>query len=542
MLKRKCSKLRFLFVLVLLTAIVLPAHNVPASSARTPQTTQCVPQAGMLKICFRPTPRFMDEPSVLSALLRAASRWESIIQTPITIVIDVDYGPTNFGEESLGDSVLARTDEQPRVISGVGYQQVRAALISKATGAQEMALANALPTTGVMSDVVPVAGIVAPTANLRALGLLNPVADIEGEKERLGNPPRIAFNSTIKWDLDPSNGIDSDRADFDATATHEIGHVLGFLASIFFREDGSFPNFMFITVLDLFRFAPGVTMETFPTARRKLKAGGAHVFFDGIGEIPFSTANFENKGGDGFEGSHWKEMPPGNAIGIMDARLDPGERNVITSADIRALDVIGYTFKEPPGPTASLDPITGSLAGDAVTLTGTVTDAGNEITMAQTTLLDEAGNIVRQDAPVAFRLERPTIFNSDAQVTISFTLQVKGLTDFPTAFKCRLVLIDSLGRQSNAQIADFSQADSGGPTIKSTSFNGSKITVKSNGLNGQIQLEINGVIVGTKNQGGEKKLKIKGNQTALNLKPGANRVRVRENNLWSNIMLLANGT
>ncbi|MEW6212320.1 MAG: hypothetical protein AB1631_28595, partial [Acidobacteriota bacterium] len=94
------------------------------------------------------------------------------------------------------------------------------------------------------------------------------------------------------------------------------------------------------------------------------------------------------------------------------------------------------------------------------------------------------------------------------------------------------------GNTSNTATADFSEADPGGPTVKSASFSGSRITVKGKSFNGQLQLEINGVIVATKDNTSKKKLKINGDQTALNLRGGPNRIRVRKNGLWSNIELL----
>src|SRR4029078_11120237 len=54
-------------------------------------------QQGGVKIILRGTKQLDDFPQAKNAFLSAAAEWESVIQTPITIVIDVDYGPTFFG-------------------------------------------------------------------------------------------------------------------------------------------------------------------------------------------------------------------------------------------------------------------------------------------------------------------------------------------------------------------------------------------------------------------------------------------------------------
>ena len=64
------------------------------------------------------------------------------------------------------------------------------------------------------------------------------------------------------------------------------------------------------------------------------------------------------------------------------------------------------------------------------------------------------------------------------------------------------------------------------------------MVIKGNGLSGELQLEINGQVVRTINGTGSKKLKVKGNATVLNLRAGANRVRIRINLSRSNIVVL----
>ena len=51
--------------------------------------------------------------------------------------------------------------------------------------------------------------------------------------------------------------------------------------------------------------------------------------------------------GDGAQASHWKD---GLGIGIMDPTFGPGELGLLTFADLRAFDVIGWDLAPAPVP------------------------------------------------------------------------------------------------------------------------------------------------------------------------------------------------
>src|SRR5262249_51440728 len=141
-----------------------------------------------------------------AGFLNAAAKWQERLQakTPITIVLDVDFGPTRFGTP-FGSNVLGATATQS-LISSTGYSDIRAALISRADSPAETALYSSLPpaATGVPTDLTSgaVAGFVAPSALLRALGGINAVADPANEQAQFGSPPSIGFNSNFAFDFD----------------------------------------------------------------------------------------------------------------------------------------------------------------------------------------------------------------------------------------------------------------------------------------------------------------------------------------------------
>ncbi|HWP44787.1 MAG TPA: NF038122 family metalloprotease [Blastocatellia bacterium] len=494
-----------------------------------------IQSGGNLNIVLRGTQQLESFPQAKEAFLRAAERWKSLIeaQTPITIIIDVDYGPTRFGHP-FPSGVLGSTSSQS-LGSQNGYASLRNALVQRSSHGAEAALYNALPQSSVPTDLGQTTEFVVPSPLLRALGLIAPVADPQGEQAQFGPPPSIGFNSNFAFDFDPSDGIDADKTDFDAVAVHEIGHLLGFTSRVGMREIAPSVR-VAVSVLDLLRFRPGVTLASFTTAQRPLSSGGEHMFFAGLEELPLSTGRPDGSGGDGNQPSHWKDsifLP--NNIGIMDPRLGRGERVTITDNDLHAYDAFGYTLRSDEdgggggGTAPAISSVAGDLQGDMLTLTGAVSDPEGDIAQAEVSLLDGSGSVISQTPPVGVSSGGSTAYN--------FSFQVNGLNDVPAALQARLVFIDSQGNRSAGAVADFSKADAGGPNIKKVVLKakGSKLVIKGSSMAGQVQVEVNGVIVAAKNNGANGKVKIGGNLASFNIRSGANRVRVIRDGLRSNI-------
>ncbi len=301
-----------------------------------------------LKLILRGTPQFNQFPEAKAAFLRAARAWESLIQNPITVVIDVDFGPTFFGEP-FPEDVGGLTDGQT-LIGHDFYSEIRAALISSAGSPQEAALYNALPADHLPTNQGPAREMIFTSANLRALGEIRPVADPEHEPANWGPPPRIGFNSAVPYDFDPGDGIKPKRADFTAVAIHEIGHALGFDSEVG-RKELRFDLPPTPALLDIFRFRPGVTSETFGTALRILSSGGEQVFFGGGAELPLSTGRNDASGGDLRQPGHWKDyFLTRRYMGVMDPITFRGYRYEMTANDLEAFERIGYRVNSLPNP------------------------------------------------------------------------------------------------------------------------------------------------------------------------------------------------
>lgn len=335
---------------------------VPLHVISTVPSREVLPQDAGLKIILRGTPQLENFPQAKNAFLRAAQTWEALIRSPITMIIDVDYGRTRFGEP-YDPNVLGSTDSQN--IGGASiYTPVRDRLISGASSSRESQLYNALPVGAVPTDLGSTTALNGPAAVFRAIGIIGPVANPATETN-LGPPPSIGFNSAFQFDFDPSDGIDAGKHDFDATVVHEIGHALGFGSEVGTKELNPSAN-VAPSVLDLLRFRPGITLAAFTTAPRILSSGGTQVFFAGGQEVLLSTGRINHTGGDTQQASHWKDdRITGQYIGIMDPTLDAGRRETITSNDLLALDSMGFQVGALNG------------GGDTVALTSGVAQQGS---------------------------------------------------------------------------------------------------------------------------------------------------------------------
>ena len=269
-----------------------PVHEISIDRQSGYRTLEAASSG--LQIILRATNQLEIYPAAKAAFLNAAARWQAIISTPITVVVDVDFGPTWFGEKYDTD-ILGQTDSQDLGESSI-YSDVRSNLIGIGSNDERAGIYNLLPISSVPTDLGSTSYVIAPSALWRVLSFLDPVADPNNEQSSIGDPPAVGFNSQFSYDFDPSDGIDANKIDFDAVATHEIGHVLGFDSNTGFKElDRTVP--VAVTIWDLFRFRPGTTSDTFSTAQRILSSGGTQDFFDGSRELALSTGRPDGTGG-----------------------------------------------------------------------------------------------------------------------------------------------------------------------------------------------------------------------------------------------------
>ncbi len=493
----------------------------------TPPSLQA---AGGLQIILRATPELEANPQAKAAFLRAADVWMSRIQSPTTVIIDVDLGPKWFGDP-FPQGVIGISN--PQMLIGFGrYFTVLSQLMESASSAEESSLYRALPNvTPVPTDLGETDNVLAPSSVYRTLGLIS--SDPTLDPGQYGPPPAIGLNSAMDFDFDASDGIDAGKYDFEALVSHEIGHVLGFVSAVGQREIN--PNCdLAVTVWDLFRLRPGASMGTLGTADRILSSGGAQVFFEGTTELQLSTGRPDGTGGDGLQPSHWRDdSVVGQRIGIMDPTIPIGERQTITFNDLAALDLFGYTLKPFGNNRPSISTLAADLNGDVLTLTGAAADIDGDVVQVQATFLDQKGHAIAQTAP----------FNADFGITptIALRLRFTGLGGLADATQVSAVLIDSRGNRSAAVTADFSVGDPGAVKVNSASYDGERLLIRGKRLTSDAQVEINGVIVappaGVDAVPTGKKLFVTAPRASLNVHAGSNRIRVISGGLRSSLLV-----
>jgi hypothetical protein len=485
-----------------------------------------------LRLVLRGTRQLDAHPEAKAAYLRAAAVWERKIRTPITIVIDVDFGPTNFGTPYPPNALGASFAQE---LTAELYGEVRERLIEGAASEQARSIFASLPEGTVPTDLGRTATMRAPSANGRALGLFVPVADPDGTEASLGSPPTIALNSNVNYDYHPSGGIGAREVDFEAVVVHEIGHILGFLSSTGVRElDGREP--VSVSVWDLFRLRPGTAESAFPRAERILLSGGEQTFAAAGLEIPLSTGRPDRTGGDGQQASHWKNDSyiDGRYIGVMEVSLPFGARQVLTSHDLVAIELMGYSLREGLDMAPELGTFAGHLKGGVLTVAGATVDVDGDADQLLLALLDESGTVLAEMPAVSLdggnsRITRFAIRISEAEVP-------------RTATRASLTVVDRAGNRGETFAAGILGGEPGGPVLSRVSFRADTLKIKGQRLAGEVQLEINGVIndaLAVKPSASGKKLVVSASAAELGLDRGVNRVRVIRDGVDSNVLLLS---
>lgn len=323
------------------------ASNPAVSMTAAPSTPQ---NLGAFTITIAPGPGLAANPSALAAFNRAANQWAAYIADPITVTINADLGtfanPNTIG--SAGSVSLMAS-----------FNTIRNAMVADAADEPSNAIVASLPTAAQFTANVPSgksigANVVLTKANAKAL-------NFGGLDAGFGvSDGTITFNQAFAFDYDNSNGVTPGTMDFETVASHEIGHVLGFVSSVDDFDQGATSTDP--TTVDLFRFERlannPANASQFTTFARNLVPGADTIFDHIAGEYRFSTGVAL---GDGRQASHWKDDAlTGTYLGMLDPTLSYGTVQAIRTPDLIAMDLIGYDVVVPE-PAMLLTGLTGSL-------------------------------------------------------------------------------------------------------------------------------------------------------------------------------------
>jgi hypothetical protein len=299
--------------------------------------------SAQMNIVINPNATLSGNAPALAAFQRAADQWENWFNDPITVTIAA-------GMANLGGGILGQAQS---VILLDSYTNLRNAMVNDAANEASNAIVASLPTSAQFSGLFQPGSsfsgnMIGTKANLKALGY----GGLDGAFG--ATDATITFNTVFNFDFDASNGIGAGLTDFEAVAAHEIGHALGFFSAA--GDTGSVSP----STLDMFRFrtasVPG-NAGAFTSTARSLTSGTDDSFSDTVNNWRMST------GSDGFQTSHWKaDDITGITIGLMDPSLAPGQLGVMTAADRRAIDLIGYELNPVPEPATMAALGMGALA------------------------------------------------------------------------------------------------------------------------------------------------------------------------------------
>ncbi|MBD2358619.1 hypothetical protein H6G41_29105 [Tolypothrix sp. FACHB-123] len=205
-------------------------------------------------------------------------------------------------------------------------------------------------------------------ANAKALRFLagKDTTDFDGHIVLAKDLKNLSNVNQLTWSYNyKNNKIPPSNLDFLTTVIHEMGHILGFVSGIdnphleAAVRDQQHPITddvidQIFTPLDLYRFSKSSKNQAIKYDSGKYSWRGIPDI--SIGRSPFFTFDKGNSivqntatgeeislGGDGVQGSHWKQ----GTDGIMNPYLQSGKRKVITDKDLTALDLMGWDVRSP---------------------------------------------------------------------------------------------------------------------------------------------------------------------------------------------------
>jgi len=293
---------------------------------------------------------------VMSGIEQAAQRWSALFSNHVTLSIKVNFSP-------LADGIIASTDWTPDFVS---YSSVHAAMLKHANTPEARAAANSLadgPSFAMVTNHTtqdPSAGAKAPYLDKNGSANNSTICLTQGDARALSlfsstdssADATITFNSNYasRFDFDPSDGIARGDLDFVGTATHELGHALGFTSGVdtldFYGRKSTLPEDAFtdVSALDLFRYS--ALSEADHAIDWSADTRAKYFSIDG-GKTPLAFFSTGENFGDGGQASHWEQ---GSTLGVMDPDSDFGEKLSISAADLAALNVIGWNLSSVPEP------------------------------------------------------------------------------------------------------------------------------------------------------------------------------------------------
>lgn len=244
----------------------------------------------------------------------AISLYEDRFANPITVKIDFEEMTSGLGQSDTG-------------FYSTSYADYRTALIAdKALGGDDPAFLSNLPMAGNPVPGQSISDVLGSSAQLRALSFsgADPLVTLDG----VNYDSQISLNTGLT-NITRSGTPDPFKYDLKAVTSHEIDEALGINSTL----NTGFPA-GYVGSLDFFRYN-GPNSRSFTTSTSE----AAYFSIDG-GTTPIVYFNQQGSG----DRSDWAsagEFHQGPAR-VQDAFGSPGSAPNLSSAELTALDVVGY--------------------------------------------------------------------------------------------------------------------------------------------------------------------------------------------------------
>jgi hypothetical protein len=293
-----------LFVRCVFTAAILLALNLPASAL----TFNVTFDSSVTSLA--------NAAQVETAFTNATLVFQSLYTNSSSVNITVYWGNAwPHGSIGLGASYSTAYGAFP-------YSTLTNAMRNSRTTVADSNSVASLPA----NDPAASAGAVwyIPRAEIKALGLASSIGTTANDTSNDGD---VGFANTI-YTFDPTNRAVSGQSDFIAVAEHEISEVMGRIT--FLRNSSGI-----YVPYDLFRFTN--------SSARNFSTNATGVYFSADnGVTSLKIFNVITNGGDIQD---WQST---NTADVYDAFLTVGQQAFLSSADLTAVDILGYDLNFHP--------------------------------------------------------------------------------------------------------------------------------------------------------------------------------------------------
>jgi hypothetical protein len=338
-----------------------------------------------------------------NAVNAAATFLQTTFTDNVTINVTVGYGEVGglaLSSGSLGESLTH--------MRSYSYSQVRTALSNDALSPDDHTATTQLP----VNDPAHAGTYSVSTAEAKALGLSGASTAIDGS---------VGFSANDLFDFTAADGISAGHYDFYGVVVHELTEIMGRSAGLGEIISGQHSY----SPMDLFRFSSQGVRDFSPNHSAFLSPDG--------GTTHLVSVNTDASGDFGDWASN-----AGNDAFLAFAHA--GVVNLVTSADLRVMDLIGWNVNSSGSPTNS--PGSASPTYDSNWTLGAVADFNSDHRadliwsqsgMVSTQMLDGSTEIGQSSITTGFgadwRILGAGDFNGDGNSDLAWVRSSDGMAE-----------------------------------------------------------------------------------------------------------------